>query len=864
MAMKWNATNIISRTDVFIMFKLIYASRLSVYQQNNSEVYSGIFQETILQLEKMEEVLEQITNREAPTREEFNQSVKENNQEQIERIISFYQKLRVDRRLHELSLKNHSYSFNVSSFNKLLFMKERPFITTERDVTWGRKNFPEQEVFDFAEMLQERLKKQQENMRRRLDSLLREYSSQVENLKQILRINKQLYATCFDIEVTSQNDNWKGYIQSYLRTITNVPDFGTSLLRALDLRAYYLTLEVNENEGFKIFLVVLQNKAEKSHTNALSLERMLMDYFHSVNSKQFPFDITVLDIGKSIQKNCHPKAVGYIGSLTSLRQFQYWILGYLYFRWRYLQPHFNSYDETNVERYFGRKVLVEISKEKPLAEVVILPARAKRLPQRRSPPTLFAQINLYKQQAQIWSDRRLPAKAKTYLKLIELLYSEQDGLGIIQYSEGILDVIVCIEKFMQTLLHYPALSFDYPNHDLNCVQMNPGRYLTQVAKQYLGIVKRLHRLDHLLPIAAQSIGSEFIGSFFTIYADTKHGAKNLLLSSITRREISFFNYLLKDLQSSGKQLQSSKTETSKRNTIAKNRAEAYKYLRVIMKQDVLALRFMFSCKAVENKDYDQNAFRALITDFIKNIKRRPKAIGAELQGYIGTYLYNEGLAVDVVLLFHSGDVGVVDSNIAKAVKQYWENYIAEKEKNIEKQKLKTKEVADATANTSSFPHLTYFEGTQLVAEQRAVMASIRQLNAMGLIVNSYNRSLKNLFIKSLADYFAGYCLICPQGPGESSGSSGFFKGSLSRNKKTETSKKQTKVTKPVQAGDSKQKALAGQKPHQHSYAIAQQRIPVYPRQSFDGSYAINSESILKLNPKPSAAVFYSSALSNAE
>lgn len=863
MVTQWNATNIISRHDVFKMLKLIYASRLSVYQQNNAKVYSGVFQETILQLEKVEEALEQIANREAPTREEFNQSVKENDQEQIARIISFYQNLRVDQRLHEL-LRNHRYSFNVISFYKLLFMKERPFIATERDVTWGRKNFPEQEVFDFAEMLQERLKKQQVIIRQEENRLLKKYAGAVEDLNRLMRVNKQLYATCFDIEITSRKANWKDEIQSYLRTITNAPDFGTSLLLALDLRAYYLTLEVNENEAFKIFLVVLQNKAEKSHTNALSLERMLMDYFHSVNSKQFPFDINVLDIGKSIQKKCHPKAVGYIGSLTSLRQFQYWILGYLYFRWRYLQPHFNSYDETQVERYFEGKILVEIAKEKPLAEVETLPPEVKRMPEKRELPTRFEQIDLSKQQVRIWSDSGLPAKAKTYLKLIELLYSEQRGLGVMQYSTAFLNDILRIEKFMQTLLYYPALAFDYPNDKFERVQQNPGRYLTQVAKQYLEIAWALQKPDPLLLFTAQSIGSAFVNSLLRSYSDSRYGANHLLQWLISPRGFHAFTSLLMHFKSEGKYLYSSTIETSKRNTVAKNKAETYKYLRVIMKQDVLAIRFILSCNFPDDKDHDQNAFRAWITDFIKNIKRRPRAIGAELLGYIGTYIYNQGLAVDMVLLFNTDAVGEVDQSIANAIQQYWQNYVIEKQKNIEKQKLKTKKEVPPATSITSFPYMSYFEGAELVAEQRPVMASIRQLNAMGLILISSNRSLKNLFIKSLADYFSGYCLICPQGPGESSGSSGFFKGSLSRNKKTETSKKQTKVTKSVQAGDSKQKALAGQKPHQYSYAIAQQRIPVYARQSFDGGYAINSESILKLNPKPSAAVFYSSALSNAE
>lgn len=863
MVTQWNATNIISRHDVFKMLKLIYASRLSVYQQNNAEVYSGIFQETILQLEKVEEALEQIANREAPTREEFNQSVKENDQEQIARIISFYQNLRVDERLHDLGLKNHRYSGIVHSFDNLPGWGDGPFLTTEREVAWNSKNFPQNEVFGFVEMLQDHLKKHQTHIRHQLDSNFKKYSSHVENLNQLLNINKRLYATCFDIEITSRNAYWKDDIQNYLSSAMETLDFEMSLTQVLDLRAYYLTLEVNENGAFKIFLVVLQNKAEKLHTNALSLERALKQHFQSLDSIRFPFDINALDISKSIQKRCHPKAVGSISSLTALRQFQYWILGYLYFRGMYLQPHFDNYPETIIEFYFEDKIHSRMQKE-VLAEVETLPPEVKRMPEKRDPPTRFEQIDLSKQQVQIWSDSGLPAKAKTYLKLVELLYKEQHAQQPLRHTEDILNIMLDIEKFMQTLLHYPALAFDYPNHQFERVQQNPGRYLTQVAKQFLEIAWALQKPDPILLITAQSIGSVFVDSLLRSYSDSRYSANHLFQWLINPRGFRAFTNLLMHFKSEGKYLYSSTIETSKRNTVAKNKAEAYKYLRVIMKQDVLAVRFIFSVRLSRNKDHDQNAFRAWITDFIKNIKRRPRAIGAELLGYIGTYLYNQRWAVDIVLLFHVDAVGEVDQSIANAIQQYWQNYIVEKQKNIEKQKLKIKKETTAATSTASFPYMAYFEGAKLVAEQHPVMASIRQLNAMGLIINSYNRSLKNLFIKSLADYFSGYCLICLQGPGESSGSSGFFKGSLSRSKKPETSKKQAKATKPVQAEDSKQKALAGQKPHQYSYTIAQQRIAVYPCQSIDGSYAPNSESILKSNPKSSTAIYYSSALSNAE
>lgn len=79
---------------LFAYLKKKFPYKIKAFQligQNATDV--SIYHETIVALEQVHEVLRKIANRSAPTRDDYETALKNNNVEQAQSIIDFYQKL---------------------------------------------------------------------------------------------------------------------------------------------------------------------------------------------------------------------------------------------------------------------------------------------------------------------------------------------------------------------------------------------------------------------------------------------------------------------------------------------------------------------------------------------------------------------------------------------------------------------------------------------------------------------------------------------------------------------------------------------------------------------------------------------------
>ena len=129
---------------------------MSAFEQSKTEEKPtrGIFYETVLLLESLEKNLTALFHGEAPTKEEYQAAMRADNQGALERIIDFFQQLRIDQDLLGFYAADYSFSRLVSSFRAFLesYGKAPPFIAT--NPKWTLKDFPEQEVFECIERYQ--------------------------------------------------------------------------------------------------------------------------------------------------------------------------------------------------------------------------------------------------------------------------------------------------------------------------------------------------------------------------------------------------------------------------------------------------------------------------------------------------------------------------------------------------------------------------------------------------------------------------------------------------------------------------------------------------------------------------------------
>lgn len=766
MQAKKSKPTFISRVDIFRVLKLVYATHLKACLDLGINIQSGVFFETILQQEKVEEVLEQIASGVAPTREEYLEFVKSGDRKKIEEVISFYQNLRVNKQLFMLANKNYLFSFLAWEFYNLLRGKGLSFLITGESAVWSNTtNFPEQEFFDFVELLQERLKYCEISTKRWIDNALNEFRFQSEKIDQLFRHRKKLYITCLDIEFCyslNLEENPKLYFSKQSK---NAKVFLRILHDVLDSYHTYVTLEVNKNGCFKAFLVVVQKDAEQARKSELDLYQLIESHFEIPDAWK---NITIRNMNEVFQEKCEKNAVGAIKNFASLQQFKYWVFGYIYFRERYLRPDYDDAPFQNRVYYPGYEnpVLIEESLPRLLKKKVF------------NPPRLIGDIDLSKQQAQIWSHSHLPKKAKDHLQLLELLYRERETVS---RGQSQTELYLKIESFMQTLHHYPAVFFEHSYHEIHKA---PLKYITHVGKQYLELLRLENDKGAPLHYRTQDSSSNMLDSFFQAYKELYYHSENPLFFLIERKSFDELNNHLKVFKECMIAQKGDESESLRSKAIAKNQREATSYLKEKLKKDMLALRFRFNFQISIDEKSTLRAFKILLTDFLKNVKRRPSAIGARLSGYIGTFLYPENMSVDMVLLFQT-DSPFKDANVlTENLQLYWQNYIKEKLEKIKQAKRINKAAVESQKDTFSLepPYINFLVIYQakLSASPCPVMASIPQLNAQSLLVHHYDNALKKIFIKSVVDYFTGYCLISKPDSSKQNGGSGFIKGSLVR------------------------------------------------------------------------------------
>lgn len=130
--------------------KIRYDQKLTAWKPRlGKKLQNGVFFETILLLENLQCSLKEVLNKATPTQDEYQQAVKNNDQHEIQSIIQFFERLRVDFDLVDYAC-DHIFSSLVRSF--LIFLRSHPHspFNTVGDA-WTQATFPASDVFESIE-----------------------------------------------------------------------------------------------------------------------------------------------------------------------------------------------------------------------------------------------------------------------------------------------------------------------------------------------------------------------------------------------------------------------------------------------------------------------------------------------------------------------------------------------------------------------------------------------------------------------------------------------------------------------------------------------------------------------------------------
>lgn len=533
------------------------------------------------------------------------------------------------------------------------------------------------------------------------------------------------------------------------------------------------------------------------------------------------FKVGVQDLG-CLFHSLDPKYKDVIkASSKSERQvFEYWVLGYLYRVDSVLKPDlYLLADSPYVDWHREHSVLL---RERPSVDNQSNRHRRHQTKTGIERIDDFIDLDFSTEGKQVWKNNNLPKQAKDDLKLLALLYSQYKkklpvGEG---EHESCVQLLVSIEHFMRLIQHNPVQALIEEYLPQSQIEKSPLKCLSQQAKQYLVIGQQLTQFD--LSLKEQIADLAFVGwrvrLFLQLFIENQWGFQ------IDKGGIADLKSCLdrfKDLENyriGGVKERSSFFEIEKEEAVSvkRNQAKAKDYLNKAITQDVFAFRLEFSYqpnKAFTTED-NITSFNALLTDFLKNLKRTRKISGESLIAYVGTRMFiGSTLTADITLIFSAEALSdydeqkneeCIEQSRAKVI-EYWRKYLSIKELKIAKSK-----------NASTVQHLYHevFKDENLKVSQNTM---IRSLSGSADLIHIKHHDSKTLrsFKSELADFYSGHGLLCkwksdmlenftPNDEGRSSKSMDqFLKGHMAYAKSKSSKPKQATASVQSKMGETK-------------------------------------------------------------
>lgn len=799
-----SGVNLISNEDLFRLLKKRYDHRRASYKDCSNDISEGIFYETICLLENLERQLGLVYNRAYPTRDEFLIALEHGDQQRLNQIIKFYEELRVERDLIEYAQPTHTFGKNVKSY--IDYLKRYPdSLFWKKGEGWQVETFHHETIFDFFEMYlggvhaeqtepvtstvesgideisQQRELAESENIKKTgpvavaplteglTQAVYKQFDEGLRQFNEFLARHKSLRVMCFEITLTPQETTIREKRYALDRKRIELLGCFPLLEERYGLLAEYSRIEMGINSSLVLQWVLLF----KGH-DPLDIGRVRASIQQELESQMAgesywntqPFKVGVQDLG-CLFHSLDPRYKDVIKarSKSERQAFEYWVLGYLYRVDSVLKPDLDELvGSLYVDWHREHSVLL---RERPSVNNQSNSDRRHQTKTGIERIDDFIDLDFSAESKQIWKNNNLPKQAKDDLKLLALLYSQYKNKLPVEWRdhESCIQLFVSIEHFMRLIQHNPVQALIEEYLPQSQIEKSPLKCLSQQAKQYLYIGQQLTQFG--LSLKEQIADLAFVGwrvrLFLQLFIENPWGFQ------VDRDGIADLKSCLdrfKDLEHyrvDGVKERSSFFEIEKEEAVSvkRNQAKAKDYLNKAITHDVFAFRLVFSYQSNKAFTTEDNitAFNALLTDFLKNLKRTRNISGESLVAYVGTRIFiDKALNADITLIFSAQTLSDYDEqkneecirrSRAKVI-EYWWKYLSIKELKIAKSK-----------NASTVQHLYHevFKDENLKVSQNTMIRSLSR--PADLIHIKYHDSKKLRSFKSeLADFYSGHGLLC--------------------------------------------------------------------------------------------------------
>lgn len=819
-----SGVNLISNEDIFRLLKKRHDHRWASYKGCGNEIYEGIFYETICLLENLERQLGLVYNRAYPTRDEFLIALEHGDQQRLNQIIKFYEELRVERGLIKYAQQTHFFSKNVQAY--IAYLNRYPdSLFWKKGDEWQVKTFPHEAIFDFFEIYlgrlhvgqtepttstmglvienpsesdeisQQRELAESENIKktdrvvvtplteRLTQDVYKQFDEELRQFNEFLALHKSLRVMCFEITLTPQEATIGEKWLALNRKRTELLGCFQLLIERHGLLAKYSRIEMGINSSLVLLWVLLfkgHDPLDKGRVRASIQQDLESQMASDPDLKTQSFKVGIQDLG-CLFHSLDPRYKDVINaSSKSERQaFEYWILGYFYRVDSFLKPDLDLLGGSlYVDWHREHSVLL---RERPSVNNQSNSHRRHQTKTDIKGIDDFIDLDFSAESKHIWKNNNLPKQAKDDLKLLALLYSQYKKKMPIEWreKENFVQLLVSIEHFMRLIQHNPVHALIEEYLPQSQIEKSPLKCLSQQAKQYLHIGQQLKQLG--LSLKEQIADLAFVGwrvrEFLHLFIENPWNfQKNLSgvasLQSSLERYKDVERYRVGDLKGGPFLFDIEKEEAV---SVKRNQAKAKDYLNKAIIQDVFAFRLVFSYqpnKAFTTED-NVTAFNALLTDFLKNLKRIRKISGYSLVAYIGTRIFiDKVLNADITLIFSAEALSDYDEQKNKeCIKQtrakvieYWRKYLSIKKLKIDERKkastVKELKIDERKkASTVQQLYLKVFKDENLGVSQRDMITSLPRSADLIHIKHHDSKTLRS-FKSELADFYSGHGLLC--------------------------------------------------------------------------------------------------------
>lgn len=734
---------------LFAYLKKKFPYKIKAFQligQNATDV--SIYHETIVALEQVHEVLRKITNRSAPTRDDYDTALKNNNTEQAQSIIDFYQKL-IGVAGPELcdayKIFDRNYYWDSLLAHYVHFVDENFALYEKFCSSWNSKKntLDIDSFFSFIEIYQVALNLKEGEISPGLEQDIQDqndaYESLVTDYDELAHGGTQIGVSVFDIVLPSTLDPCVTHDEFLPRNFffKVVRDLEYAFRHDDSVLMQVRHVHIAQKDKYVVsYLVLYKTSLHQTSQHFIKwCESILLQTWgwHS-----FDRYIRIFD-HEALIKALYPNNV-FVGKLTAKQQYtfrntflKYFFSSIFLFRIE-KDSNFENEEELrglvlNSHQFWKEKIYIDdVKQERDRSTNKVA---SNTIPEYLS--DLLDEFDIDKID-KYFSHKNLAHQAHDRLKLLEYLYRQQ---GIHSIKPNLLEDLMRIETFL-TRLNYDSV-FEYSaNSSADKFQKSPRISKLSPLVQQFSLVSQISCLisEKESPIELRTQAVRFVHQFLEFFNE------DYLLSNLDELRQDLNEYRRDMLKPNLKEefVRLKKGESSTKNI--------QNYLGQILKKDVIVMRFIFNCSRVRNGALFDEMFR----DYIENLKRR-YTTGARLIGHVGVYIpYKKDHYIDATLFFEFNEDKEIESEqLKKEVIKYWEEYAS-----IKAEQIKTFNERHGQKNKVVHNPFEELIGRKITALPVVVVKTQNLLNETHVVIRQGQNKVIQLLIQCLAEFYA-YC-----------------------------------------------------------------------------------------------------------